>query len=169
MSAIVVFESMFGNTREIAEAIAEGLRAAAVDAATMEVGSAPDRFDEAVGMVIVGGPTHAFGMTRPGTRESARQQADRPTVSQGVGLREWLESFLGNRPELLTATFDTRIAKVRHLPGSAARGAAKLLRKQGHRVVVAPESFYVSVTMGPLLEGERERAPSLGRESRPRV
>ena len=63
MSAIVVFESMFGNTQEIAEAVAEGLRAADVDARQLEVGSAPDRFDETVGMVVVGGPTHAFGMT----------------------------------------------------------------------------------------------------------
>lgn len=125
MSAIVVFESMFGNTQEIAEAIAEGLRAAAVDARKVEVGSAPDRLDDAVGMVVVGGPTHAFGMTRPGTREGARHQADRPTVTQGIGLREWLESIPDSRPELLTATFDTRVAKVRHLPPQARPPAAR--------------------------------------------
>ncbi len=55
--ALVVFESMFGNTEAIARAVADGLGGGAeVD--------------------VVGGPTHAFGMSRPSTRRSAAQQAE---------------------------------------------------------------------------------------------
>jgi hypothetical protein len=51
---------------------------------------------------------------------------------------------------------------VRHLPGSAARGAAKLLRRRGHHILVAPRSFYVTGTEGPLADGEVEHARNWG-------
>jgi hypothetical protein len=59
------------------------------------------------------------------------------------------------------ATFDTRIAKPR-LPGSAAAAAEKRLRRLGFRSVVAPKSFYVEGTTGPLVDGEPERARRWG-------
>jgi hypothetical protein len=44
------------------------------------------------------------------------------------------------------------------VPGSAARGAEKRLRRLGFRVVAAAESFNVTGTKGPLVPGEVERA-----------
>ena len=60
-------------------------------------------------------------------------------------------SAYAERPEHLTkgshselvATFDTRVAKVRHLPGSAAKGAAKVALKLGYEVAAQAEGFYV--------------------------
>ena len=60
------------------------------------------------------------------------------------------------------ATFDTRVAKVKHLPGSAAKAAAKDLQHHHHALVTARESFYVEDSPGPLLAGELERAEAWG-------
>lgn len=87
--ALVVFESMFGNTATIAQAIADGLSGGA-DVDVVEVGVAPTVIADDVSPLVVGGPTHAFGMSRPSSRRSAAQQADHGVVSRGIGLREWL-------------------------------------------------------------------------------
>jgi hypothetical protein len=60
------------------------------------------------------------------------------------------------------ATFDTRVAMVRQLPGSAAKAAAKQVRRHHLGKLVAVESFYVADTAGPLLEGELVRAEGWG-------
>jgi len=151
MRSVVVVESMFGNTRSVAEAVAEGL----VDAEVIDVREAPSEFPaDDVGLVVVGGPTHAFGMSRPGTRADAGRQG---AADPGVGIRDLLNRLRANE-DLRVATFDTRVEKVRHLPGSAARSAARSLRRSGFVLVSRPESFYVVDTPGPLVEGELERA-----------
>jgi hypothetical protein len=75
-------------------------------------------------------------------------------------MREWLAGQQGS-PGVAAATFDTRIRKPR-LPGSAARGAEKRLRRLGFRILAPAASFYVEGTLGPLLEGEQERARRWG-------
>ncbi len=168
MRAVVVFESMFGNTEKIARAIADGVRsglgAPPADVTVLEVGKAPDRLDDEVSLLVAGGPTHAFGMTRPNTRDDARKRVGDTVVSRGIGLREWLDSVAIDRSDVATATFDTRVDKVRRLPGSAARGAAKVLRRRGHVVLVPPQSFYVRDIEGPLSDGEVDHARRWGHE-----
>ena len=73
---LVVFESMFGNTQVIASSVADGL-APRMQVDLMEVGVAPTALDGDVDLLVVGGPTHAFGMSRPGTRQLAAQQSQR--------------------------------------------------------------------------------------------
>jgi hypothetical protein len=160
MTALVVFESMFGNTQKIAEAVAEGL-ARHLRVERMEVGHAPTVFSGDVELVVVGGPTHAFGLSRPGTRQSAAEQAEGGLVSTEMGLREWLGTLQKGSSRIAVATFDTRISKPR-LPGSAA--AEKRLRRLGFRLLARPESFYVEGTTGPLVGGELERAHRWGKE-----
>ncbi|HEX2498254.1 MAG TPA: flavodoxin domain-containing protein [Actinomycetes bacterium] len=161
MRALVVYESMFGNTRRIAEAIAAGLEMSAqVD--LVAVGSAPAVLADDLDLVVVGGPTHAHGMTRPGTRTSAAEQAADTVTPAGTGLRDWLEA-IRPRPGLAAATFDTRFDKPGWLTGSAARGAAKRLQRSGCRLVASPESFYVLGTTGPVQDGELDRAYDWGR------
>jgi hypothetical protein len=154
--ALVIFESMFGNTRTIAEAVAEGLSSRFVTDLS-EVSLAPTRIAEDVSLLLVGGPTHAFGLTRPRTRKDAATQADEPLVSPAGGVREWLEAAERPRSGVDAAAFDTRIDKPR-VPGSAARGAEKRLRRLGFRVAATAESFFVTGTEGPLVPGEVERA-----------
>ncbi|MFF4615523.1 flavodoxin family protein [Nonomuraea jabiensis] len=160
MDALVVYESMYGNTKQIAEAVAEGL-ASRVRAEVVEVGSAPDQVRPEVGLLVVGGPTHAFSMSRASTRQSAAQQATQPLISTGNGVREWLATLRTSSAALGSAAFDTRVAKPR-MPGSAARGIAKRLRRLGIGAVAPAQSFYVTGGQGPLVEGELERARQWG-------
>jgi hypothetical protein len=158
MSALVVYESMWGNTKQVAEAIAVGLGGARV-AESHEVG------DTDVGdldLLVVGGPTHAFSMSRPSTRRDAHDQGG--TVgAEDRGIREWLEALPAHL-EVPVATFDTRVVKVRNLPGSAAKAADKEVRRHHHGRVLDRKSFYVHDSAGPLAEGELDRARKWGAE-----
>lgn len=159
MRALVVFESIFGNTRSVAEAVAAGLSGEAmVD--VVAVGDAPTVIGGDVDLLVVGGPTHAFGMTRPSTREDAARQAGGTALA--TGLREWLAALGGRSSRTVATAFDTRIRKPR-LPGSAARGSARRLRKLGYPIAAPATSFYVTGTAGPLVDGEVERAQEWGR------
>lgn len=152
---LVVYESCFGNTKSVAEAIAFGL---AGDVELVEANDAPTVLGSEVGLLVVGGPTHAFTMSTPKTRRSAGEMTGARPMR--LGIREWIEelSMLSTTP---VATFDTKIEHPR-LPGSAARAAARRLRKAGMSVIVEPETFYVSGTPGPLKDGERDRAYDWG-------
>lgn len=160
MRALIVYESMFGNTEQVAQAVAEGLaRHGQVE--VREVSNAPTRPDESLDLVLVGAPTHAFSLSRPSTREDAhRQGATRGDVK--AGLREWLAGVESGAHHPQLATFDTRVTKVRSIPGSAARKAAKLAGRLGYVSAQAPESFFVLDVDGPLGVGELDRARCWG-------
>jgi len=164
MDAAVVYESMYGNSEQVARAIAEGLcdnlRVTVLD--VTDPAAEPTALRH-VGLLVVGGPTHAFGMTRPATRADAVQRATGPVSGRTRGLREWVESVPRQADSRLAATFDTRVTKVKPFPGSAARGAAKVLRRAGFRLLTAPASFYVGDVEGPLDDGELDRAREWGR------
>jgi hypothetical protein len=166
MRALVVYESLFGNTRLVAEAVGEGLSSTS-DVEVVEVGAAPTTLD-GVDLVVVGGPTHAFGMSRRRTREDGKRQGEQAghvIVSQGIGVREWLES-LSPAAGTAAVAFDTRVDRPR-VPGSAAAGIAKRLRSRGFPLVARPETFWVTGTMGPLRQGEADRAHRWGEQLAP--
>jgi hypothetical protein len=164
MRALLVYESMFGNNRAIAEAVAEGLTPQ-VSVEILEVGHAPDALPEDVDLLIVGGPNHAFGMSRPSTREQAAQEADAPLVSSGIGLREWLEALPPVDRPVRFAAFDSRADKavVRTVDRTAGT-IAKRLRKRGLRPLDGIQSFLVEDLKGPLVAGELDRARAWGAE-----
>jgi hypothetical protein len=160
MKALVVYESFFGNTELVAQAITKGLSEHG-EVEMVEVSKAPAELAEPVDLIVIGGPTHAFSMTRQSTREEAlRQGATRGSTD--VGVREWLENLHRGRHAELVATFDTKGEKVRHLPGSAARTVANALHRLGYRTAVKPMSFFVQGVSGPLLDGELGRAQAWG-------
>jgi len=155
----VVYESMFGNTREVAEAVASGLR----EGAEVEVREVSDAspLPPGLDLVVVGGPTHAFGLSRASTREDAGTKAHRTVESASMGVREWLAGLDGTSLPAC-ATFDTRVNHPR-VPGSAAKKAARRLRRMGATQAADPESFWVEGTEGPLVDGELDRARGWGR------
>ncbi len=159
MTALVIYESMFGNTQTMAQAVADGL-AEHMDVEVHEVATAPSTIGDNIDLLVIGAPTHAFGMSRPSTRQDAAKQSDRSLVSTGIGIREWLER-LTPRPGTAAATFDTRVNRPR-LPGSAAVAAQRRLHRLGFRIVASAQSFRVHGTPGPLVEGEPERAHRFG-------
>lgn len=155
MRVLLVYESLWGNTEQVARAVAEALRTAGADVTVTDTDEAPE---SAAGydLVVVGGPTHAFSMTRPGTRDEAVKSHAAPH-QPSRGIREWLSELerpVGGTP---AAAFDTRVDKPR-LPGSAAKAARHEMRSLGFSTSEKAISFRVHGYEGPLLDGELERA-----------
>lgn len=162
MRAVVVFESLWGNTEQIARQVASGLGESRPDL-EVEVRQASTE-PLAVGdldLIVVGGPTHAFSMSSPATRNGAAQQG--ATHIPDAGIRELIEAQPTPTLPVRAATFDTRVVSPR-LPGSAAKKALKRLVRLGFQPVAEPETFGVHGYGGPVAEGELERAHAWGAE-----
>jgi Flavodoxin len=165
MGALVIYESMFGNTHLVADAIASGLADRGADVRVRDPSSVDSYMIEDLDLLVVGGPTHARGMTRPGSRSSAIDTAEKdPNLeldpsATGPGIREWLDSM--RRLDVAAAAFDTRIDAPPLLTGRAAKGIDGKLQKLGCTRVVEPESFLVT-TKNELVDGELERAKEWG-------
>lgn len=162
MNVLLVYESMYGNTAHIAEAIGEGL---GHNGSTLTMRNVDDVADVDAGsfdLLVVGGPTHAHSMTRSGTRKTAiddeKNTYEDPTL--GDGLRGWLDGLapaMGHR----AAAFDTRFDKPTILVGEASKGIEKRLHHHGYHVLER-KSFFVD-TKNELLNGELDRARAWGR------
>lgn len=167
MKAVVVFESMYGNTRHVAESIARGLDSSGTVHA-VPVASIGDLDPSDYDLIVVGGPTHAHGMSRETTRHGAEDAVTSSggnlamdPESGGDGVREWLSSLSDQNGR--AAAFDTRFDAAAVLTGRASKGIAKLLRKAGLTLLAEPESFLVDKDTH-LLPGEEERARRWGEE-----
>ena len=152
MKALVVYESMFGNTEKIARAVADGL--AACDVVVADVATMPST--AGMDLLVLGGPTHAFGLSRLTSRQEATRKGTVRPGAINLGLREYLQK-LPKLPGLAAATFDTRVATPIPL-GSASHKAHRRLRGLGCRMLAPAESFLVGGTTGPLADGELDRA-----------
>jgi hypothetical protein len=172
MRALVCYESMYGNTRSVAEAIAEGLRPT-LDVSVRPVGAVADPDLAGFDLVVVGAPTHAHGLPRPSSRGEAAARASGPDdprsiepAAEGPGVREWLD-----RSGALTtraAAFDTRVDLSPILTGRASKAIAKRLRRLGAEEASPPESFLVRKD-DTLKPGELDRARTWGSELARRV
>jgi Flavodoxin domain len=156
MRSVVIYESMWGNTAAIAQTIARQLDLFG-DVLLVSVLEASSRVVEGADLIVVGGPTHVHGMSRASSRLSTAETETIPGAATGPGVREWLHD-LPDGDRMWAAAFDTRIDKPRWLVGAASVGIAKRLRKRGYKMIVAPESFLVTDSEGPLKFGEIERA-----------
>jgi hypothetical protein len=148
MRAVVVYESMYGNTHLVADAIGAGL-GTVFDVRVVPVSEAGAAVLDGADLVVAGGPTHAHGMSRAATRKAAVEAADKPDSGLkvepdplGPGLRDWFGSLGHYRVK--AAAFDTRIHGPAALTGRASKGVARLLRAHGFDVVAEPESFLVT-------------------------
>ena len=154
MRAAVVYESSFGNTREVARAVARAL-----GASLHSVDERPPDFG-ALDLLVVGGPTHVHGLSSERSRTAATDQG--APGEPGIGARGFVDR-MPDTPMLSVAAFDTRVRRPAALTGSAARGLARRLRRHGCTLVAPHESFFVEGTEGPLAPGELERAAEWGR------
>jgi hypothetical protein len=167
MRALVVYESMYGNTRAIAQAIANGI-GGPHDVTVVPAAQAEPSVVAGVDILVVGGPTHVHGMSRPGTRKAAAEAAGQPMSqvildadAQGEDLRAWLDG-LGQYTGA-SAAFDTRLHGPGIFTGRASRQIARRLRRHGFEVIVPPKSFFVTKE-GHLDSGEEARAFEWGRQ-----
>ncbi|HEY3337207.1 MAG TPA: flavodoxin/nitric oxide synthase [Propionicimonas sp.] len=161
MTALIVTESLFGNTLAIAEAIGGGI-ADVHGPATVRVvhaSQAPAELPTEVDLLVVGAPTHLLSLPNAGSRHDAEGRG--APVAHATGVREWIEK-VAIPTGLRVATFDTSIPDRIGL-GTAAGAAARALRDRGADTTVGP-SFFVTGMEGPLADGELGRATAWGRE-----
>lgn len=157
MHAVVVYESVWGNTAAIARAIAEGIGPETRTLSTKEAGPA-DVGD--ADLLVVGSPLLGFSVPSDGMIQSIRQNPGKPpgeTDTSQPSMRSWLDAVPSGTSAV--ATFETRIW---WSPGSAAKGIAKSLAAKGYRPVGDAEKFVVTGRYGPLKDGEIERARAWG-------
>lgn len=153
MSVLIVCESSFGNTRQIAEAVAAGLASRGCRPRLYAVDKAPREIPVDVTLLLVGTPTHNMAMTTAETR--ARAMAEGAMELPEIGIHEWIESVTPRRG-LLVRTFDTRTTG--GFQPSAARDAARALKANGFPGAKSGESFQVDPLTSGLVDGEVERA-----------
>ncbi len=154
MRALVVYESLWGNTEKVARAIGDALSShGTVD--IFDSDAAPTSTD-GYELLVVGAPTHAFSMSRPSTRADAVKSHAAPHAPV-KGVREWLADLQRPPAKTPTLVFDTRVDQPR-LPGSAAKAARHDLHVLGFDTSVLQQTFRVHGYEGPLLEGEIQRA-----------
>ena len=137
MKALIVYDSVYGNTEKIARAIAEAITPSD-EVKVVGAGEANPSELESIDLLIVGSPTHG----------------GRPTPA--------VQNLLNKVPKLQgikVAAFDTRIpTKLVRVFGYAAGRIANNLKKKGSTLIASPEGFFVTGGQGPLKEGELERA-----------
>lgn len=170
MKALVIYESLYGNTHTIAEAIAEGM-GSTTEVAVLPVDDASDELVSSCQLVVMGGPTHMHSMDFSGTRKfGAKAEHDKADggkeaheldeAATGESLRHWFHHAPDGEGRS-AAAFDTRYDKSPALTGSAAKGIARRLRHHGWSVEQDPTSFFVD-TENELVDGELERARAWG-------
>jgi flavodoxin len=136
MKALVIYDSLYGNTEKIAQAIGGAMGAEAKVVSIKQVSAA----DIApYSYVIIGSPTQGGRMTHA------------------------MKTFLDNLPaEALKgkrfAAFDTRVKGWAKIFGWAAPRIEKAIREKGGNTTAQPQGFFVKNTKGPLVDGELERA-----------
>jgi len=158
MQAVVVHESMYGNTAKIAEAIGRGLAEAGLSVRVAPFSEvSPEQIIDA-DVLVVGGPTHAHGMSHETTRATARDddKNDFDEPAPEPGLRAWLHDLPEGATRAAVA-FDTRLHGPALFTGSAAKHIVSRLEDRGFQIAAEPESFFVTKE-NQLLDGEEARA-----------
>jgi flavodoxin len=156
MNAIVVYESLWGNTAEVARAVAEGLGPGARALRVDEAGSADV---VAADLIVAGAPVFGFKLSSQKMRDGIRTNPGKgpaPDLSCPL-LCAWLEAL--TPASGWGAAFDTQ---VRGPFGKGAPEIARLLEGAGYAPLGETEGFVVKGRHGPLKDGEVERARAWG-------
>jgi flavodoxin len=159
MKAVVVYESLWGNTAAIARAIADGIGpgtpAVTTDAASAETIADAD-------LIVAGAPVLAFSLPTDAMRDNvAKTEADAPIPPDLAhpSMRSWLDSLPAGSGRC--AAFETRIWwSLRGATGDIERR----LERAGYHVADKAHRFVVKDKYGPLRDGELERARQWGAE-----
>jgi flavodoxin len=157
MKALVVYESFWGNTAEIASAIAEGIGDGTTALTTSD--ATPELVESAV-LIVAGAPLLGFSLPTESMRkqEANDKKAPKPADLSHPSMRDWLEGL--PRGDKRFSTFETAY---KYSPGSAKGAIAKSLKGLGYREALKPQRFQVAGMYGPMREGELERARAWGK------
>ena len=143
MKALIVYDSVYGNTEKIAQSIGGAISG---DVKVLRAGEVHLSELESIDFLIVGAPTWG-GRPTPAIQDFLKKVSE-PAI-KGINV----------------AAFDTRIStKLVGIFGYAAGKIARSLKTKGGTLVASPEGFFVKGTKGPLKEGELERAAGWAKE-----
>ena len=160
MKAVVVYESLWGNTAAVAHAIAEGLGSEAQALSTAE---ATGEALTGVDLIVAGSPVLGFKLPteqmRRGAGSNPGGRPPRPADLSHPSMRSWLDGLPAGHGR--SAAFDTQ---VRGPFGKAAPTIAEALEKAGYARLADPAGFVVKGKFGPMRKGELERARRWGGE-----
>jgi len=157
MKAVVVYESLWGNTAAIARAIAEGIGPGARALSTAE---ATAEAIAAVDLIVAGAPVIAFNLPTDRMRESVRSDPKAPPADLSApSMRSWLDTLPAGHGR--SAAFETRIW---WSPGGSTGAITKGLERAGYPEAAKERKFVVRGKYGPLRDGEIERARAWGAE-----
>jgi len=131
----VVYDTKFGNTEKIAKVLAEGMKGQGVDVDCVKVGQVEISSLKEYDLLVIGGPTHAFGLSKP--MKDFLQRLESIDIRGKKGF-----------------AFDTKLKS--RFAGSAAKGIEKRLQKLGVSIVKPHASAIVKGGEGPLEEGMEE-------------
>lgn len=157
MKAVVVYESVWGNTATVAKAIAEGI---GPEARALNTTEATPEALAGVNLIVAGSPLFAFRLPTEQIRETIRKKAGTfpsPPDLSHPPLRSWLEALPPGQGK--GAAFETRIW---WSPGGATSSILKGLKQAGFDPVGRGMRFRVTGMYGPLKKGEIERAREWG-------
>ena len=145
MKALIVYDSVYGNTEKIARAVAEAI-SQPDEVKVLRAGEADPSELASTDLLVVGSPTHG-GRPMPAVQEFLNK-VTQPSL-EGINV----------------AAFDTRAtSKFARVFGYAAGRIAGHLKRKGGVLIGSPEGFFVTGTKGPLKEGELERATAWVKE-----
>jgi flavodoxin len=150
MKALVIYDSFFGNTEQIAQAIGNAL-GSPEDVEIIRVSNVKPEQLMGLKLLIVGSPTRGF---RPTPAISNLLKSIPKNGLKGAKVAAFDTRFTID--EIESSVFILRILV--NLFGYAAKPIADKLEKKGGELVIPPEGFFVEGTEGPLKEGELERA-----------
>lgn len=156
MKAVVVYESLWGNTAAIAGAIAEGIGDGAVALSTAAASGAAL---EGADLIVAGAPLLGFTLPTEDMRSTIAKSPPAGPVPDlsAPSLRSWMAGLPSGTAGF--AAFETRVW---WSPGSAPKSIAEALTAKGYHQAAAPEKFMVTGKTGPLKAGELDRARAWG-------
>ena len=159
MKAIVVYESLWGNTAAVARAIAEGI---GPGARAMTTAQATEAAVAEADLLVAGAPVIQFGLPTDAARTMLGAnpgKAPRPPDLSSPSMRAWLAALPAGHAR--SAAFETRIWwSPRGATGTIERGLARA----GYPPLAKAQKFIVKGAYGPLRDGELERARRWGAE-----
>jgi flavorubredoxin len=141
--AIVIYDSKYGNTEKIAEALSEGMKKEGIDVDCLRIDKVVLNKLAEYDILAIGAPTQGFGISKP--------------------MKEFLKKLENlNLRDKKAFAFDTKLKS--RFAGSAAKGIEKQLKKLNMTIIKPYASAIVKGTEGPLEEDAEKRFTQIGSE-----
>lgn len=143
MRALLIYDSIFGNTEKVAKALSSGMREEGIEVDCMRANSVDIGTLGNYDMIVIGGPTHKVGLSE--TMKTFTKQLKKADVKNKLAF-----------------AYDTKYNK--RFAGSAANRIERRMKQYGMKIVMSHVSAVVLGREGPLEDGTEEKFKQIGGE-----